>query len=902
MGVTMHDVTNRSRVDVEAVVQGARALLEMFAEVLEHIGHGQAAAALPLRGSDEHTAYSLDGVLALGMGFHLLSLMEQREATRHRAAAERRGETESGLFRSTLGPLSANHGPQELERLLDSVYVQPVLTAHPTEARRISTLEQYRELAELLDHDRPLEALDPSERRRVQGVLERLFRFGEVRVRKPGVRDEQGLVINLLTRSMPEALSLLTQNLDEAWREAGLPPRRGPGPRMRFGTWIGGDRDGHPLVTPEVTLTALRSYRNAALGLQRSALVLLGARMGFSGLLHPTPQALRSGIAHQEAQLGERAAPALARNPEEPFRTYANLMLARLPESAEALPMPGVYEGSAELLADLDVLTLALREVRAERLIDLEIEPVARSVRAFGFHLVALDVRQNSHAHDLAVEGLLVASGETTTDFSSWDEVRRRELVLRELESHRPFALPSATESPQVETVVGALRVLANWTRVHGTSGVGALIVSMTRSLSDLLVPYLLAREAGLLHLGSDGSYCPLPIVPLFETIDDLARAPAIFDAFLSTPIVQRSLEQIRVARGASAPVQEVMVGYSDSNKDGGIVASLWGLHRAETALLEVAHRHGVGLRFFHGRGGTLSRGAGPTHRFLASQPEGGLEHGLRITEQGETIFQKYGSLDAAAYNLELLAAGTLRRVAGGQPAAHDEALEHAMDLVSQHSRQAYENLVRTPGFVDFFREGTPIDVIETSGIGSRPARRTGQHTLEDLRAIPWVFAWSQSRFALTGWYGFGAGMMALAQREPELHRRLAQQALDWPIARYIVSNVSVSVMSSDLDSARGYAGLVQDETTRTVVMRKIEDEYARTTAALTELYGAPLREARKRVARLLDLRQESLRPIHRWQRELLTRWRAGGREDETLRLGLLGTVNAIAAGLRTTG
>jgi len=721
-------------------------------------------------------------------------------------------------------------------------------------------------------------------------------------VRKPGVRDEQGLVINLLTRSMPEALSLLTQNLDEAWREAGLPPRRGPGPRMRFGTWIGGDRDGHPLVTPEVTLTALRSYRNAALGLQRSALVLLGARMGFSGLLHPTPQALRSGIAHQEAQLGERAAPALARNPEEPFRTYANLMLARLPESAEALPMPGVYEGSAELLADLDVLTLALREVRAERLIDLEIEPVARSVRAFGFHLVALDVRQNSHAHDLAVEGLLAASGETTTDFSSWDEVRRRELVLRELESHRPFALPSATESPQVETVVGALRVLANWTRVHGTSGVGALIVSMTRSLSDLLVPYLLAREAGLLHLGSDGSYCPLPIVPLFETIDDLARAPAIFDAFLSTPIVQRSLEQIRVARGASAPVQEVMVGYSDSNKDGGIVASLWGLHRAETALLEVAHRHGVGLRFFHGRGGTLSRGAGPTHRFLASQPEGGLEHGLRITEQGETIFQKYGSLDAAAYNLELLAAGTLRRVAGGQPAAHDEALEHAMDLVSQHSRQAYENLVRTPGFVDFFREGTPIDVIETSGIGSRPARRTGQHTLEDLRAIPWVFAWSQSRFALTGWYGFGAGMMALAQREPELHRRLAQQALDWPIARYIVSNVSVSVMSSDLDSARGYAGLVQDETTRTVVMRKIEDEYARTTAALTELYGAPLREARKRVARLLDLRQESLRPIHRWQRELLTRWRAGGREDETLRLGLLGTVNAIAAGLRTTG
>jgi len=898
----MHDVTNRSRVDVEAVAHGARALLEMFAEVLEHIGHGQAAAALPLRGPGEPGAHSREAVLALGIGFHLMSLMEQREAARHRAEAERRGEVESGLFASTLGPLTAHHGPEALERLLDGVYVQPVLTAHPTEARRISTLEQYRELAEILGHERPLDALDASARQRVQGALERLFRAGEVRVRKPGVHDERGLVINLLTRAMPPALTRLTEKLDAAWRAAGLSPRQGAGPRIRFGTWIGGDRDGHPLVTPEVTLAALHSYRDAALDLQRGALVSLGARLGFSGLLHPTPRVLRDGIARLQALLGERAAPALARNPEEPFRTHANLMLARLPERADAPPAPGSYEDPAELLADLDVLTLALREVRADRLVDLEVEPVARGVRVFGLHLVALDIRQNSHAHDLAVEGLLAASGEAETDFSRWDEDRRRQLVLRELDSRRPFAAPTTPLPPQVESVVGALRVLASWTGAHGTDGVGALIVSMTRSLSDLLVPYLLAREAGLLQVGSDGAHCPLPVVPLFETIDDLARAPEILDAFLSTPIVRRSLAQQRAAHGSPTPVQEVMLGYSDSNKDGGIVASLWGLHRAETALLAVARRHHVGLRFFHGRGGTLSRGAGPTHRFLASQPEGGLEHGLRLTEQGETIFQKYGSLDAAAYNLELLTAGTLRRVAGAAPDDHDVALTRAMDLVAERSRQAYEDLVRAPGFLDFFREATPIDLIETSGIGSRPARRTGQRTLADLRAIPWVFAWSQSRFAITGWYGFGAGMAALARDEPELHRRLAERALEWPIARYIVSNVGVSLMSSDLESARGYADLVHDEPTRTTVMRRIADEHARTTAALTDLYGAPLRTARERVARLLDLRQDSLRPLHRWQRELLARWRAGGREDEPLRLALLGTVNAIAAGLRTTG
>ncbi|MDO9016403.1 MAG: phosphoenolpyruvate carboxylase [Deltaproteobacteria bacterium] len=901
----MHDVTNRSRVDVEAVTRDARALLSLFAEVLAEAGAAGAAAALPLVGDPSVVVGSDEAVRAATIGFHLLSLAEQRAATRHREEGELRGEVESGLWRSTLAPLARGGDAAELAEALGRVRVEPVLTAHPTEARRTSAVEQVRDLYALLPRDRALDALRPGERFEVAAALERLFRSGEVRVRKPDLRDERAVVVDVITSTMPAALAAVDARLDAAWAAAGLPGRAPPGPSVTFASWVGGDRDGHPLVTPEVTLASLVDYRQAALDLHRASLRRLGARLGLSVLSQPTPAALSDAIARLSDALGPRAHEALARNPEEPWRTLVNLMEARLPTSAGAALAPGQYARAGELAADVETLGASLREVGAGRLADLDVAPVLRAVRAFGLHLVSLDVRQNSRMHDLAVEQLLAAAGEPDAAFSQWDEGRRRALLDRELESPRPFAGPDAPLGPEGDAVVGALRAIAGWHRAHGGAGLGALVVSMTRSASDLLAPLLLAREAGLLVRGDGGASCPVPVVPLFETIDDLEGAPAVLDAFLGTPMVARGLERARAAAGLPRPVQQVMVGYSDSNKDGGIVASLWGLHRAEARLLEVGRRRGVDLMFFHGRGGTLSRGAGPTHRFLSALPAHALDGGLRLTEQGETVFQKYGTTDAAAYNLELLAAGTARRIVRDARGAVDDPpaeLLAAMDLVAARARRAYEALVGLDGFFTFFREATPVDVIETSGIGSRPSRRSGRPTLADLRAIPWVFAWAQSRFALTGWFGVGAGLAALAREDAGVHARLVARALDWPALRYLVGNASVSLLSSDLAVARRYAELVDDGATRARVLAAIEAEHALTREALDGVYGGPLAERRGRVASLLALRDGGLLAMHDRQRALLRDWRRGGRADEGQRRALLGTVNAIAAGLRATG
>jgi phosphoenolpyruvate carboxylase len=952
--VTLQDVTNRSRVDVAAVTRDAEALLRLFAEVLRELGAAEAAAALPLVGDPSRLAPTDEAVRAVTIAFHLLGLVEQRGAASHRAAAERRGEVESGLWASTLAGLARESEPEALSAALGRARVEPVLTAHPTEARRISALEQLRELYGLLPIDRGLDTLTPDERDAVAAALERLFRTGEVRVRKPEVADERAVVIDVLTSSMPRALSAVEDRLRAAWVAAG-PAGTPAAPRVSFASWVGGDRDGHPLVTAEVTHASLVAYRQAALDLHAAALERLGARLSLSARTEASnqqvPPVLEEALTRLSEALGPRAEPARVRNPDQPWRTLINLIRERLPTDAEAPPLRGQYVHPEELEADLRTLQASLLAIGAGRLARREVGPVLAAVRAFGFHLVALDVRQNSQMHERAVEQLIRwrgcrqplppseqvrrgplpatlragphprlpadheappsseeghDSGGDDVAFSTWDEPRRLEWLTRELATPRPFTLPEAKLGAEADTVLGALRVVARWQRAFDGAGLGGLIVSMTRATSDLLVPLVIARDAGVFVPTDDGPCCPRPVVPLFETIDDLEHAPEILDAFLATPLVRRGLELQRARTGEPDLVQQVMVGYSDSNKDGGIVASLWGLHRAEARLMAVGRKHGVTLQFFHGRGGSLSRGAGPTHRFLSSLPAGSLDGGLRMTEQGETIFQKYGTPDAAAYNLELLTAGTTGRVARdsarGGAGEEREDLARAMDVVAAASRAAYERLTHTDGFLAFYREATPIDVIETSGIGSRPSRRTGQATLADLRAIPWVFSWAQSRFALTGWYGLGAGLAALREADAPLHDRLVAAALEWAPARYLVGNASVSVLSSNLKVARRYAELVTDATIRRRVLDVIEQEHAQTREALERIYGGPLAAQRGRVGQLLGLREDGLAAVHARQRELLATWRAKGRTSDALGHALLATVNAIAAGLRATG
>ncbi|MBY0262719.1 MAG: phosphoenolpyruvate carboxylase, partial [Phycisphaerales bacterium] len=427
------------------------------------------------------------------------------------------------------------------------------------------------------------------------------------------------------------------------------------------------------------------------------------------------------------------------------------------------------------------------------------VDRAKRVLDVFGLHLARLDVRQNSRVHELALGQLMAGSGGDPSRGVAFDrlgEPARLAVLERELSSGRPFALPGVGVGPEADAAVGALRVQREQIERFGGDGreaLGSIVVSMTRSTSDLLVVLLLAREAGLARLSPDAGVlaCDIPIVPLFETLDDLERAPGILAAYLDHPAGRASLERRTGPDGTAVLTQQVMIGYSDSNKDGGIIASQWALHRAQERLAEVGRERGVEIRFFHGRGGTVSRGAGPTDRFLQALPHGTMLGDIRVTEQGETVAQKYANLITAQLHLELLVAGAASTSARHRrPRGLTAAAPAAMARLADSSRAAYRALVETEGFVEFFRLATPIDALERSGIGSRPSRRTGRASLEDLRAIPWVFAWSQSRFFLPGWYGVGSAFSALERDDPAALAAFREALPAWPFARFVLTNV----------------------------------------------------------------------------------------------------------------
>lgn len=894
-------------------------LLGCFREVLSECGEAELAGLLVWEAA---TQPQQNGTLpsraaqALAIAFQLLNLCEENGIAQQRRLVESAEgpATERGLWGEVLARLRAEGlSDEQIAAGLPHVRVEPVLTAHPTEAKRATVLEHYRELYLLLVKAEnqiwtPLELL--ALRDEVKAVLERLWRTGDIFLERPDVASELRNVIHYLRRVFPDAVAQLDLRLRQSWSTAGgattLIADPDMLPQISFSTWVGGDRDGHPFVTAEVTALALGELRHNALALLRDQLTRLAIRLSLSAHTQPTPAALAARIAELRAALGPLGEQALARNPAEPWRQLVNLLLARLPD-ADA-PNPSAYRSASELAADLRLLDAALVEVGAERLAAQELRPLRRLVRYCGFHLASLDVRQNSAFHDRALAQLLTTAGLPGADYPTWDEARRRGLLEAELASPRPFTRPELPLGEEANAVVSCYRVLAQELRNHGQQGLGALIVSMTRSCADLLVLYLFAREGGLLVETDAGPACPLPVVPLFETVEDLEASPTILADYLAQPIVQRSLAFQAAQRGEQSLVQQVMVGYSDSNKDGGIVASLWGLHRAQRTLAAVGAQAGVRIRFFHGRGGTISRGAGPTRRFIRALPPDGLHGDLRMTEQGETVAQKYANRISAVYQLELLLAG----VTGASLSQHGEQqhldeLEAAMDRLAAASRRAYRELVEQKGFVDFFRGATPIDAIEASRIGSRPARRTGAQSIGDLRAIPWVFSWSQARFFLSGWYGLGSALEWLAEEDAASFAHIQTAARSWAPLHYLVSNAATSVATADRRLMGAYAGLVEDPALGERFLNAICAEHTRTERMLELLYQGPLAETRPRIHRVLAARQAGLERLHQQQISLLRQWRnARATSDEAraevLLRDLLLTVNAIASGLRTTG
>jgi phosphoenolpyruvate carboxylase len=507
--------------------------------------------------------------------------------------------------------------------------------------------------------------------------------------------------------------------------------------------------------------------------------------------------------------------------------------------------------------------------------------------------LAKLDIRQNSEYHEKAISQILKTSGFVDSDYASWDEEKRLDFINKELQSNRPFLVSGISCGLEADNVLGYFKEIKEFVNLHGANGIGSVIVSMTRSLSDLLLVYLFLREVGL----KDAN---LPVVPLLETIDDLIAGPEILESFLKHPTVKE------IRSNKENFVQEVMLGYSDSNKDGGILTSRWTIYKAEENLTEVGDRLGIKLCFFHGRGGTISRGGGKIHRFLESMPAGSVSGHIKMTVQGETIADQFANRLNACYNLEMMISSTARQAMISHDKVKNQKLYDIMDRLVEMSRSNYRSLLDHPNFITFYSEATPIDVLEQSKIGSRPARRTGQRSLKDLRSIPWVFSWNQSRFNLTGWFGTGAALAKFEEQHPEDFEYLKTVAKEWLFLKYDLIEIETNLLNSDTDIMKSFADLVNDSSIQSELMNLILSDYERCLKQIGSLLSGSVEN--RRVSKLENnkLRKEALDVLHVIQIQSLKKWRqhknSDLKEDNQLLLMLLLLVNALSGGLKSTG
>ncbi|MCH8525192.1 MAG: phosphoenolpyruvate carboxylase [Balneolales bacterium] len=954
----MYFSTTDDSLDLQKIQNDIDFLRSCYTNMLEEIGEHDVARRLDGDLSGDIDPHKVSK--AYSLYFQFLTIAEENAAVQLRRKLENEHGLSriSGLWGKTLRDLKARGlTAEQIAAQLPKNKIEPVFTAHPTESKRSTVIDQLRAIYVLMvRRENPVYTEQEQQHiaDEIQAAMQRLWNTGQVFLQKPTIQDELRNVLHYMKNVFPEVLPMLDQRLRDAWQQNGLDmsviSSSDQLPKISFGNWVGGDRDGHPFVTAEVTRNTLTELRKTALTMIKNDLRELARKISISELEVDAPECLTNAIARLLIDLGETGIKAASRNANEPWRQFLNLILEKLPldeldnplkshispDAHEQTPKHSTskryYASETELLDDLRVLTESLRAINAKLILRTDVEPLVRKIQTFGFHMMALDIRQNSRFHDAAISQLMMAAGiEDAASFPEWSEERRLAFLNEELKSTRPFVRRRFKLGGEADAVLDCYRVVYRHCIRYGTAGIGSLIISMTRSLSDLLVVYVLGREAGLLEVTDEGLASFLPVVPLLETIGDLEKGPAILHEFLSHPVTKRSLKlqsalrekMITLSDGPLSlkeishddPVQMVMVGYSDSNKDGGIMASLWSLNKAQRNLTKTGSDLGVRIRYFHGRGGTISRGAGPTHRFIAGLPGGTIGNDMRVTEQGEVISQKYANKITALYNLELLQAGTMGLTMGAYE-PHDfegdrkklyHELEPIIEKVYQFSLEHYQELIQTDGFVSFFAQATPLDIIENSSIGSRPARRTGKRSFEDLRAIPWVFSWSQSRFFLTGWYGVGTALNRLRTESPKEFEVLTDHAVGFYPFRYIITNASSAIALTDTELMKSYAGMVEDESLRTTILSQITSEFERTKEMLELLYGQKLNERRARMHSMIGYRDEKLRPLHHLQIQQLQTWRtlkSEGNDKAAAEMmpGMLLVLNAIASGLGTTG
>jgi len=803
---------------------------------------------------------------------------------------------ELGLAATVDRVLEACVDPAVMTEVLGRLEMRPVFTAHPTEAARRSILNKTVQLASLIERrfDAILTDADQIDRRTSE-IIDQIWQTDELRLQKPNPVEEARSALYYLVQIATNVMPALGEKIAIELTRLGTETRPGP---IRFGSWVGGDRDGNPEVTPETTLETLLLQHDRGLRHLIDLIEELAEELSVSERLAPISDELRASLDTDREALPEVWQREHRRTASEPYRLKCSFIHARLINTSKRLQqgLPhstgADYSHPNELLDELDLMADSLTRAKGRLIASGAVARVRRAVETFGFQMATLDIREHAAKHRKAISELFSM---VEIDYRAMGGNQRVAVLSDELGSARPMSGLTTTLSDEADRTLGTFHAIRQAKERYGDQVIESYIISMTESAADVLEVAVLAREAGLVDLRR--GIAEIGLVPLVETIDDLRHAGTLLDDLFHN----RQYRQILAIRGNS---QEVVLGYSDSNKEGGITTSQWEIYKAQKEMRNVAERHGIHLRLFHGRGGTIGRGGGPTHAAILAQPFGTIDGDLKVTEQGEVISEKYGHPDIAARNLELALASVLESSLlhrhSRKPKETLDRWTEAMDSFSAEAYSSYRDLAQHPSLVPYFLSSTPVEELGRLNLGSRPSRRPGGvGAIEDLRAIPWVFGWTQTRQIVPGWFGVGSGIRAA--RKAGYGEVLAEMAGEWGYFQTFLSNVEMTLAKTDLDIAGRYVSNLVPEEHRGL-LDVIRAECELTTEEILTLRNEPdLLGDLPLLKRTLSVRDIYLDPINYLQVSLLGRSRAGESSDELNRAMLL-TVNGIAAGMRNTG
>ncbi len=818
---------------------------------------------------------------ALNIRYQLLRIVDENVAIRARGLIEDQSG-EAAIPESFASLFEGHCDKHNIAELVSGTRVGPTLTAHPTETKRVTVLEIHRRIYRglvMLETDRWTKRERQSLHDDIEADIDLLWLTGELRLDRPTPEDEIGWGLHFFSETLFDAVPQMCASLQRAITFDDV--NSDITPQLQFHSWIGGDRDGNPHVTTAVTRHALDKGQEIVLARYDQALQEAAAQLSVSDFIATLSdiefESLQAIIGHQPAALC---------NPNETFRQALSIIRQRLSE--------GGYSHISDFIADLMAIEQALESLQAGLLVRRHIRPIRWSAEIFGFRTVTLDIRQNSTVCNKTLQEIWQqTTPELSPDYGSrhWSERIRDELAVDQLPQ-----LDARRLSAQAMELLDLLSLILERTEGADPKAIGPFILSMTQSADDLAAVLLLARYAGF-----DREAPQLRVVPLFETIEDLRNAPRIMGEYLQIPTVRRSAS--RPSATGNGKVIEVMLGYSDSNKDGGFLCSNWEVHVAQGRIVSTLDALGYQTTFFHGRGGSVSRGGAPTHRAIEAQPPGTVGDCIRLTEQGEIVSARYANRGSAAAHLELLLSSTLSHRLKKPTRQANAEYDNVMEALSGLSQTAYTALVHSDGFLDYFQQASPVEELAKLKIGSRPAKRFGANTLDDLRAIPWVFSWTQNRHLITGWYGFGSAVESFHSIRGDNGISLLQEMFRRSdFFRLVVDETEKTLFQTDLGIAHGYSSLVEDYNVRDTIFRKISEEYERSVQAVTLITGEPPLASRFPEFRYqFDRYAKDLDRIHLLQIELLRDARRDG-EDTTVTIPLLQSMHCISSALGWTG